>query len=103
MIARDVPPFIDGRAELYGEKFVMSYFNAVEGRQPGDLLRMLDEYKMDATLLSPDSPAARIIDLAQGWKKIYADDVAVERRGEVLADASEQRCIDGSVHHGPPR
>lgn len=77
MISRDIPPFIDGRAELYGEKFAMAYFNAVEGRRPDDLLRMLDEYRIDATLLMPDSPAARIIDHAQGWQKLYADDVAV--------------------------
>ncbi len=77
MIYRDIPPFIDGRAELYGEKLVMDYFYATEGRKADDLLRMLDEYHMNATLLAADSPAARIMDLAQGWKKIYADDVAV--------------------------
>jgi hypothetical protein len=77
MIAKDVPPFIDGRAELYGEKFVMSYLHAMEGRKPGDLLRMLDEHRIEATLVAPDSPPARLLDLAQGWKKLYADDVAV--------------------------
>jgi hypothetical protein len=77
MIYRGVPPFIDGRAELYGEKLVMTYFYAMEGRRADDLLRMLDEYHMDATLLVAGSPAARIMDLTQDWKKIYADDVAV--------------------------
>jgi hypothetical protein len=77
MISRDIPPFIDGRAELYGEKFVMTYFNAVEGRRIDDLLGMLDEYHIEATLLASDSPAARILDHTPGWQKLYADDVAV--------------------------
>lgn len=77
MISRDIPPFIDGRAELYGEKFVMTYFNAVEGRRIDELVGMLDEYHMEATLLAPDSPAARILDRTPGWQKLYADDVAV--------------------------
>lgn len=77
MISRDIPPFIDGRAELYGEKFVMTYFNAVEGRRVDDLLGMLDEYHIEATLLPPDSPVVRILDHAQGWRTLYADDVAV--------------------------
>jgi hypothetical protein len=77
MIARNIPPFIDGRAELYGEKFVMSYLHATEGRKPDDLLRMLDEHRIEATLLVPDSPAARLLDLTPGWKKLYADDIAV--------------------------
>ena len=77
MIARDMPPFIDGRAELYGEKFVMTYFNAIEGRRMDDLLKMLDEYHMEATLLTPDSPAALLMDHAPGWMRLYADDVSV--------------------------
>jgi len=86
MIARDMPPFIDGRAELYGEKLVMTYFNAIEGRRMDDLLRMLDEYRMEATLLVPASPAALLMDHAPGWIKLYADDVAVIHvRGEPSA------------------
>jgi hypothetical protein len=77
MIARDMPPFIDGRAELYGEKLVMAYFNAVEGRRMDDLLKMLDEYHMEATLLTADSPAALQMDHAPGWTRLYADDVAI--------------------------
>jgi hypothetical protein len=77
MISRGIPAFVDGRAELYGEKFVLSYFHAMEGHKPDDLLRMLDEHRIEATLLTPGSAPARLLDLAQGWKKIYADDVAV--------------------------
>jgi hypothetical protein len=77
MIGRGIPPFIDGRAELYGEKFAMSYFHAMEGHKPDDLLRMLDEYRIEATLLTPGSAPARLLDLMSDWKKLYADDIAV--------------------------
>ena len=38
LMSRDVKVFIDGRAELYGEEFVMDYFNATEARNVGELL-----------------------------------------------------------------
>jgi hypothetical protein len=77
LIARDIPPFIDGRAELYGEKFAMDYFSAVEGRTVDELVRLLGEYQIDATLLVPASPAAHVLDHMAGWKRLYADDIAV--------------------------
>jgi hypothetical protein len=77
LIARDIRPFIDGRAELYGEKFVMDFFHACEARDMDDLLRMLDDYQIDATLLGANYPAARVLDHVAGWKRVYADSVAV--------------------------
>jgi hypothetical protein len=77
LIAVGVPAFIDGRAELYGEKFVVDYFEAVEGHKVDQLLRLLDDYHIDATLLVPTSPAAQVLDHIRGWQRLYADDTAV--------------------------
>ncbi len=77
LIGRDVPVFVDGRAELYGEQFVMDFFNAVEGRKLGKLVPMLDQYRIDATLLGTASPAVELLDHTPGWKRLYGDDVAV--------------------------
>ncbi|WP_439358669.1 hypothetical protein [Bradyrhizobium sp. DASA03007] len=77
LISRDIPVFVDGRAELYGEKFVMDFFKATEGKKPELLPRLLDEYKIDATLLIADAPGPQILDQLKGWKRIYADDIAV--------------------------
>jgi hypothetical protein len=77
LIARDIPVFVDGRAELYGEKFVMDFFNATEGRKPALLPGLLDEHKIDATLLVADSPGPQILDQLKGWRRIYADGIAV--------------------------
>ncbi len=77
LIARDIRPFVDGRSELYGETFLMDYFAAEDGRDVDGLLRMLDANGIDATLLTADSPATQILNHVRGWKRIYADDIAV--------------------------
>ena len=77
LIWRQIPVFVDGRAELYGEKFVMDFFKATEGKKPELLPRLLDEHKIDATLLVADAPGPQILDQLKGWKRIYADDIAV--------------------------
>ncbi|MBA2400683.1 MAG: hypothetical protein H0V72_18665 [Bradyrhizobium sp.] len=83
LLSRDVKAFIDGRAELYGEQFVIDYFDAVTAKDVETLLRLLDTYKIDATLLTPTLSATKVLDLLPGWKRIYADDIAVIHvRGE---------------------
>jgi len=77
LISRDIPVFVDGRAELYGEKFVMDFFKAIEVKKLDNLTRLLEEYKIDATLLVADSPAAQVLDHIKGWKRLYGDDIAV--------------------------
>ena len=77
LISRDVPVFIDGRAELYGEKFVMDFFNAKNARRIDTLERLLETYRIDATLLVAKSPASQVLDHLKGWKRLYADDIAV--------------------------
>jgi hypothetical protein len=77
LIANDIPTFIDGRAELYGENFTMNYLKAVEGRSLDQVAGLLDEFHIDATLLAPDRPAAQLLDHMPGWTRLYADDIAV--------------------------
>jgi hypothetical protein len=77
MITRDMKVFIDGRAELYGEQFVLDYFNAIEAKNLGELLSLLDRYQIDATLLNATSPAGYALDQVKGWQRLYKDDTAV--------------------------
>ena len=92
LISRDIPVYVDGRAELYGETFVMDFFKATEGKKPELLPRLLDEYKIDATLLVADAPGPQILDQLKGWKRIYADDIAVihVRTADAQAGAAPQ-------------
>jgi hypothetical protein len=76
LIASGVAPFIDGRTELYGEKFFVDH-NAASGlMEPENLFRLLDEYKIEATLMRTQSAATKLLDHIDGWQKVYADDVA---------------------------
>jgi hypothetical protein len=77
LLSRDIKAFIDGRAELFGEQFVLDYFDAVTGKDVDTLLRIFDKYQIDATLLTPGLPATKIMDHLAGWKRLYADDIAV--------------------------
>jgi len=77
LIANDIPTFIDGRAELYGENFMMNYLRAIDGRSLDQVAGLLDEFQIDATLLAPDKPATQLLDHMPGWTRLYADDVAV--------------------------
>jgi len=77
LISRDIKAFIDGRAELYGEKFVIDYFDAVEAKDVETLLHLLETYQIDATLLGPTLPAAKVLDHVAGWKRLYVDEIAV--------------------------
>ena len=76
LIANGVATFIDGRTELYGEKFFVDH-NAASGlMQPENLFRLLDEYKIEATLMRTQSAATKLLDHIDGWQKVYADDIA---------------------------
>lgn len=77
MIANGVPTFIDGRAELYRESFIMDYLKAADGRSADEVAALLDQFQIDATLLAPDRPVARLLDHMPGWTRLYADDIAV--------------------------
>jgi hypothetical protein len=69
--------FIDGRTELYGGDFVLRHQRAVALADLADFLRLLDEYKIGATLLAPQTPAVAFLDRLPGWQRIFADDFAV--------------------------
>ena len=76
LIANGVAPFIDGRTELYGEKFFVDH-NAASGlMEPENLFRLLDQYRIEATLMRTQSAATKLLNHVDGWQKIYADDIA---------------------------
>ena len=92
LIANGVAPFIDGRTELYGEKFFVDH-NAASGlMKPENLFRLLDEYRIEATLMRTQSAATKLLDHIDGWQKVYADDICD-------ASTSQSR----AVHTGEPR
>ena len=71
------PVFIDGRADMYGDKFMKSYMDAVNLRNPDGLLAILRDFEIEATMLQPKAPAAALLDNLPDWKRLYADDIAI--------------------------
>jgi hypothetical protein len=89
LIAQGVKPFIDGRTELYGEAFVLRHDRAVNLRDVSAFLRLLRDKDIDVTLLAPAAPANGLLDRLKGWRRVYADNIAVVHVRNVAAGAEE--------------
>ena len=72
-----IPPFIDGRAELYGAAFALRHHYALTLQNLPDFLKLLQDYRIGATLLAPETPAVGLLDRLPEWQRVHADDVAV--------------------------
>ena len=97
LIANGVAPFIDGRTELYGEKFFVDH-NAASGlMKPENLFRLLDEYNIEATLMRTQSAATKLLDHIDGWQKVYADDIATIHVRKVGAVHTAEPAVDAKA------
>jgi hypothetical protein len=85
MVRAGVAPFIDGRTELYGGPFTVRHHRAVMLQSLPDLLALLEQYRIGATLLHPATPAVALLDRMPDWKRIYADDYAVVHQRVIAA------------------
>jgi hypothetical protein len=77
LIWRQIPVFVDGRAELYGEAFDMAFYRAMQLKNVDDLLNILEKWKIDAVMLTPHTPAVGLLDHIGGWRRAYTDGNAV--------------------------
>jgi hypothetical protein len=77
LISRGIPVFIDGRAELYGERFGLAFDRALRLKDANLFLGLLKDYDIDAVLLPPSTPAISLLDRLDGWQRVYSDDIAV--------------------------
>jgi len=74
LIFVDIPPFIDGRADMYGEAFLDRYARAEAGE---GLKELLAEYKFGWAIMEPGVAASRALAHIPDWRKIYSDQFAV--------------------------
>jgi hypothetical protein len=98
LIHTGVAPFIDGRTDIYGEKFFVDH-NAASGlMEPENLFRLLDEYKIEATLMRTQSAATKLLDHMDGWQKVYSDDIATIHVRKSDAMHTLEPVIDPKAH-----
>jgi hypothetical protein len=97
LISAGVAPFIDGRTELYGEKFFVDHNSASGLMEPENLFRLLDQYKIEATLMRTQSAATKLLDHIDGWQKIYSDDIATIHLRKAGALHTTEPAVDSKV------
>ena len=76
LIFEHVRPFIDGRAELYGDA-MMSLYGRLQAGDEADVESALKRYGIAWTIFAPDSRMVAILDRKPGWRRLYADATAV--------------------------
>ncbi|KRB52645.1 hypothetical protein [Phenylobacterium sp. Root700] len=76
LVFEGVQPFIDGRADMYGDDFVRAYEAATLAR-PAALAATLDKHKIAWTILAAGNPAVATLDELPNWRRLWADKFAV--------------------------
>jgi hypothetical protein len=77
LIYAGIPPFIDGRSDMYRDAFIKEYVSALELQTTDGLEKLLDNHKVTWTLLPPELSAVALLDRLPGWRRVYADKTAV--------------------------
>lgn len=76
LIFAGVRPFIDGRADLYGGKFLHTYLEA-DRPDPAVLDRVLRRYRIAWAIFPPHDGALMLLDRRPGWRRLYTGKYAV--------------------------
>ena len=71
LIFSGIAPFVDGRADMYGDAFLKRAATASE------LPSLLQQYAIAWTILDPGDARVALLDHLPGWQRAYADDIAV--------------------------
>jgi hypothetical protein len=76
LIIAGIEPFIDGRADMYGDDFKFEHQRIVDG-DPEAFARAARQWGVRWTILAPDEELVALLDRSPGWRRIYADRWAV--------------------------
>ncbi|MBI2286996.1 MAG: hypothetical protein HYU79_06090 [Nitrosomonadales bacterium] len=77
LIYAGIPPFIDGRADMYGDAFMKEYAESLGLTTSDGLQKLLQKYRIEWTLLPPETAVVALLDHLPEWHRLYADKVAV--------------------------
>ena len=76
LIFNHIKPFIDGRADMYGDVFMHRYLSATLPEKAA-LEAAFREYGVRWSILATGSPVVALLDAMPQWCRLYADRVAV--------------------------
>jgi hypothetical protein len=76
LIFEGVKPYIDGRADMYGDDFVADD-DVIQRASQSAMDRAIAAYHIRWAILTPDRPLVAALDRTDGWKRLYADRYAV--------------------------
>jgi len=76
LILNGIRPYIDGRADMYGDDFTTDH-NAIVMGDRRRLDRAVDRFGIRWTILQQGSPLIAVLDKDPQWRRIYADGSAV--------------------------
>ncbi len=76
LIWSNVRPYIDGRTDLFGDRFMADYDRIVAPDVPA-LEAFLAREDIAWTIFPPSAPFVRAMNAEKGWRRLYADDYAV--------------------------
>ena len=74
MILAGMRPYIDGRADMYGDAFVLDYSRIMDG-DVGRFEAAMRRYGIRWAVLPTNSVLSHALDKSQAWRRIYADRV----------------------------
>ncbi len=74
LIWKDIPVFIDGRADMYGDAYLNKYFDTLRLKEKWR--STLDEYKIEYAILAKDRALCALLKESPVWKEVYRDNVA---------------------------
>ena len=74
LIWRGLPVFADGRADVYGDRFLSEYFKTLDLKP--DWKKALDQFKVEYVLIEPAHRLSILLLETREWKEAYGDDVA---------------------------
>jgi hypothetical protein len=76
LIFKGVKPYIDGRADMYGDAFVQQYLAIAGGVEP-DVDTAFKRWNITWVIISPRDGLVSLLDRKSGWRRLYSDPFAV--------------------------
>lgn len=71
----EIPVFVDGRTDLYGDDFLKNYFRTYLGAS--DWRDLLDDYAIQTVVIEDETALATLLREDDGWQVVYEDEQAV--------------------------